>query len=217
MKKMILALFAIGFLGLSAHAEFFAGAKLGFGEYKSDMQSMYDGISATNKEIDKSSKALFGLEAGYMWALTDVDQLGFKIGFEGRGEEEVEATNYGPYEHRDATVNYFGMPISVQYKRLLGNKWALLANAGFTYGWANVEDEFSGVMSRKETKTEGKLFPFLSVGAEYRFTKLFALGADLKYNFGGKIKVDGGYFDDVKLADVSGLEFALAARFYFGK
>ena len=83
-----------------------------------------------------------------------------------------------------------------------------MAGAGVTIMHSEVEIEMTGYSDEKYSKT--KMFPHVMIGAEYRFCQLFALGLDVRYNIGAKIKKEG----DV-LSDRSGLGGALAARFYF--
>ena len=61
-----------------------------------------------------------------------------------------------------------------------------------------------------EKEHKSKVAPHLVAGAEYRFTKVFALGLEAKYTFGAKIKKDGDVY-----SDRSGFSGALTGRFYF--
>ncbi len=61
-----------------------------------------------------------------------------------------------------------------------------------------------------ESWSKTKVFPHITAGAEYRFSRVFALGVDLKYNIAAKVKKD-----EAILSDRSGIGAAVTGRFYF--
>ena len=182
------------------------------------MKNTYDD-SFANKELTESG-GIFGLEGLYEHRLNDKDTLGFKVGLDFYGENELEISTdfrdaWGrPLGKGEATENTYAIPLTVYYKRDNGIKnWSFFAGAGITYIHSEVEGEVEDYMGRdllSEKTSDSKVFPHLMAGTEYRFTQLFALGLEAKYNFSAKITKNG----DV-LSDRSGLSGAVTARFYF--
>lgn len=62
--------------------------------------------------------------------------------------------------------------------------------------------------------SKSKIFPHIMAGTEYRFSELFALGLEAKYNFSAKTEKNYEGLN-VVLSDRSGLSGAVTARFYF--
>ena len=78
------------------------------------------------------------------------------------------------------------------------------AGAGVTFISSTIEQTgFSDV-------DKDKVFPHIIAGGEYRFTEVFALGLEARYNFSAKVKKDGAL-----ISDRSGFGAALTGRFYF--
>ena len=198
MKKLVLLVVSLLFVAPAALADNWgASVKLGAGENDpTTLKEMYDYYGG---ELTKSY-GIFGLEALYEWNLEDeTNKIGAKLGLDIYGDSELKVSG------DKATETTYAWPVTVYYKKDNGIKaWSYYAGAGLSF--LRSELEISGY--GKESKW--KVFPHLMVGGEYRFTKLFALGAELKYNISAKVKDDG----DV-LSDHSGLSGAVVGRFYF--
>ena len=96
--------------------------------------------------------------------------------------------------------------MSVYYKRDNGlNKLSYYGGVGVTLINTEIEEDVFD-----ESTSKSKVFPHILAGVEYRFTQLFALGFEAKYNIGAKVKKDGAV-----LSDRSGFSGALTGRFYF--
>lgn len=173
------------------------GVKMGIGENDpKTMQDIYDD-SLADKKIEKNS-GIFGLEAMYEWSLTETEKWGLRLGYESFGENELKI-NYVT-----VTENTYAIPLTAYYKKDNGIKqWSWLAGAGLSFIKTKMD-----IGVDKESKS--KVFPHVLVGAEYRFSQLFALGVETKYNFSAKIKDDGEIF-----SDRSGMSGAITGRFYF--
>ena len=174
------------------------GVKLGLGENNpKDMEDTYDEFGGKLTTSD----GLFALEALYEWNLNEADKIGLKIGVDVYGENKYEL---GVLE---ATENTYAIPLSVYYKKDNGvQKLSYFVGLGVTY--IDSEIDFSGTLLDNVEKD--KVFPHILGGIEYRFTEVFALGVDLKYNFSAKMKKDGEV-----VSDRSGFSAALTGRFYF--
>ena len=101
-------------------------------------------------------------------------------------------------------------PVTVYYKRDNGVKnWSWFAGAGISFLRTELEASGAG-FGGNDKDHKSKVFPHITVGGEYRFTEVFALGLDAKYNIGAKTKKDGAVY-----SDRSGFGAALTGRFYF--
>ena len=197
MKKLVIAVLAVLFIAPAAMANNWGlGVKLGAGE--NDPKTLKEGHSKIGGELDKNYGYL-GLEAFHEWTLdNEANKLGLKAGLDVYGENTLKV---GTSKFEETTYSF---PISVYYKRDNGVKnisW--FAGAGATILHSKIE---VGENSIRKTK----VFPHVTVGAEYRFTRVFALGLDARYNFSAKVKKEG-----VVLSDRSGFGAALTGRFYF--
>ena len=197
MKKLVIAVLAVLFIATAAMANNWGlGVKLGAGE--NDPKTLKEGHSEIGGELDKNYGYL-GLEAFHEWTLdNEANKLGLKAGLDVYGENTLKV---GTSKFEETTYSF---PISVYYKRDNGVKnisW--FAGAGATILHSKIE---VGENSIRKTK----VFPHVTVGAEYRFTRVFALGLDARYNFSAKVKKEG-----VVLSDRSGFGAALTGRFYF--
>ena len=202
MKKIVVLFVGLLCFAPAAFADNWGlGLRLGIGENDpKTMQEAYDAILAS-KELDKSG-GVFSLEALYEWNLEDeANKIGAKVGLDFYGENEMKTPGY------KAEETTYSFPVTVYYKRDNGvQNWSWFGGVGFTFLRTEVEE--SGVIN--ETTSKSKVFPHLTIGAEYRFSELFALGLDAKYNFGAKVKKNGAV-----LSDRSGFGAALTGRFYF--
>ena len=197
MKKLVIAVLAVLFIAPAAMAnDWGLGVKLGAGE--NDPKTLKEEHSKFGGELDKNYGYL-GLEAFHEWTLdNEANKLGLKAGLDVYGENTLKV---GTSKFEETTYSF---PISVYYKRDNGVKnisW--FAGAGATILHSKIE---VGENSIRKTK----VFPHVTVGAEYRFTRVFALGLDARYNFSAKVKKEG-----VVLSDRSGFGAALTGRFYF--
>lgn len=202
MKKLLVAVFAVFALSAASFAGGWGlGIKLGAGQ--NDPKTLKDAhTSGTLTE----APGVFALEGLYEWDLQgkkfkqvgSENKLGLRFGFDFYGENKLEKG--GATAKEDTT----SLPITVYYKHDSGiKKVSWYAGAGLTF--IQTKFEIPG-----DTIKEDKIFPHIMAGAEYRFSKLFALGLDLKYNFNAKITKR-----DAVLSDRTGLQGVLAARFYF--
>lgn len=181
-----------------------------------DMKDLYDvalDYDYSEKELTRSP-GVFGLEALYEFDLADeANKVGVKLGldFYGQNKLTVTGTTSDDYPNLKITESTYAVPLTVYYKRDHGIKnWSWFAGAGLT--WIHSEVEYKGIDGwiGRETDSKSKVFPHITAGAEYRFSKLFALGLDLKYNIAAKVTKDGAV-----LSDRSGIGAALTGRFYF--
>lgn len=205
MKKLYLLLLAITLLSSSAFAGFGVGVKGGLAE--NDPKDAHKIFSNAHESVTETlGDEYFGIEAFYEMNIADsyVHKLGFKIGTDFYLENEWEYK----WSKKTITENTLSLPLTVYYKYDGGIKgWSFFAGAGATILSTEVDfDGYDGL--DKESKT--KVFPHITAGTEYRFCKLFALGLDLRYNFGAK--VEKSHFI---LSDRSGFGAAIAGKFYF--
>lgn len=204
MKKLVIAVLALMLFAPSAFAVgesgWGLGLKLGYGE--NDPKSMKDG-NGPGTSLDKNG-AYASIEGQYEWALQDdANKLGVRFGLDSYGENELEIYGFGK-----VTENTIAFPVTVYYKWDGGVKgWSFYGGAGLTYIYTNAK--YSGWGGRDD-EDKSKIFPHIAGGAEYRFTDLFALGAEARYNFAAKMKKDG-----FVMSDRSGFGAALVGRFYF--
>ena len=202
MKKLLLAVFVVAaFSAASFAGGWGVGVKLGAGQ--NDPKSMKD--AHTTGTLTKAP-GVFAIEGLYEWDLKgkrfkqvgSENKIGLRFGFDSYGENKLEQGGTA----KEETIS---LPITVYYKHDSGiKKVSWYAGAGLTF--MQTELKVSPGTDRDESKT----FPHIMGGAEYRFTKLFALGLDLKYNFSAKITKN-----NLVLSDRTGLQGVLAARFYF--
>lgn len=208
MKKLAVALLAVLFIAPAAFADNWGvGLKLGAGE--NDPKSMRDEYNHDifyNREFDKSP-AFFGLEGLYEFDLNDeANKLGVKVGLDIYGENKLELKRTGVYQ--EWKEESFDFPITVYYKRDNGIKnFSWFGGLGATIMHSKVEGK--GTIDNS-SETKNKLFAHVVAGGEYRFTQLFALGLEARYNIGAKVKKNG-----VVLSDRSGFGAAITGHFYF--
>lgn len=206
MKKLLIAVLAVLCVAPAAMAkDWGAAVKLGAGENDpKTLKNEYDSMPFS-KELDKSAGYL-SFEVLHEWALNEeANKLGLKIGWETYGINKVDNKTVGGNieEHSDA------FPFTVYYRRDNGvGKFSWFAGAGVTIMHSKLESE--GAYWGKHNTSKNRVFPHIAAGAEYRFTEVFALGLDARYNISAKVKKNG-----MTLSDRSGFGAALAARFYF--
>lgn len=187
------------------------GVKLGVAE--NNPKSMKDaqdnaGYYGLNSDLEENN-GVFGLEALYEFDLNDnADKLGVKLGMDFFGENKLELSAPSGAGTLEFKENSFSVPLTVYYKKDNGLKhWSPFVGAGLSLFRTELKADGAG---SSEKVTKSKVAPHIMAGAEYRFSPLFALGLEAKYNFSAKIKKDG----DV-LSDHSGFGGAITGRFYF--
>ncbi len=200
MKKILVSLLSVFcFASFAVAGDWGAGVKLGIGE--NDPKSLNEAFHSAGGGLTEGN-GIFGLEVLYEWNLNDdVNKLGLKVGLDVYGENEWKNFYYG----FKVTETIYAFPITLYYKQDYGVKnWSWFAGAGISFMKGEVED---GPYTYKEST----VFPHITAGAEYRFTEVFALGLEAKYNINAELKdFDLGY-----TTDRSGISAALTGRFYF--
>ena len=175
------------------------GVKLGVSS--NDPKTLNEALEGAGGKLTEGD-GVFGLEVLHEWNLNDdINKLGLKLGLDVYGENEWK--NY-PYK---VTETIYAFPLTVYYKQDYGvERWSWFAGAGITFMRGELDDG-------DETFNENIVFPHITAGAEYRFTEVFALGLEAKYNFSAEIEKHI-YSMDYK-TDRSGLGVSLTGRFYF--
>ena len=195
MKKLALAVLAVFVASAAFAGNWGLGLKLGAGQ--NDPKTLKDTLDAFGGELDKNY-GFFTIEGQYEWPMTETGKLGFRFGIEGYGDNEYKATG------GKITESTFAIPLTVYYRWDKGVKaFSWYAGGGITY--IDTEVEITGT----DDIEKDKVFPHVVAGGEYRFSELFALGLEGRYNIGAKIKKDGYE------TDRSGFGAALVGRFYF--
>ena len=206
MKKLVVAVLAVFCFAPAVMAEGWGvGVKLGGGENDpKDLQRTYDHYFG-NKEIDKVA-GYFSLEVLHEWSLNnEANKLGLKVGWDIYGENVLKAKS----THEELKEDTYAFPFTVYYKRDNGVKnFSWFAGAGVTIIRSKLVYKGASYWNYDTKKT--KVFPHITLGTEYRFTEVFALGLDARYNFSAKVKNDSWI-----LSDRSGFGAALTGRFYF--
>ena len=206
MKKLVIAVLAVLFVAPAVMAKDWGiGVKLGAGQ--NDPKGIKDAYdrSIYNKELDKNP-AFFGLEVLHEWALNDeANKIGAKVGWDMYGENKAKEW-LGAYNEEIKETTY-SFPFTVYYKRDNGlKKLSWFGGAGFTI----IHTKLEATGWNKDDLSKTKVFPHIVAGGEYRFTNVFALGLEARYNFAAKMKKNG-----IVMSDRSGFGAALTGRFYF--
>ena len=195
MKKLALCAAILAAFSVNCFAGFGLGIGLGAGQYKSELSDIKDRLPSY--EYTKNF-GIFALEALYeqggLFDLGEEHFFGAKIGYNGWGKEELKSSSLsGKIE-----VSYYEIPLTLYYK-YTPSKWHLSGGLGAAFGKA--DDKVESVT---------KIYPFIAAGLEYRFSKLFGLGLDARYNIAAKFEKSGAVY-----RNLSGIQGILAARFYF--
>lgn len=198
MKKTMLAVLAVLLIAPAAFADNWGlGIKLGGGA--NDPKGLK---SIPGTELDENG-AFIGLEALYEFNLDQSAKVGVKVGVDTYGE------NTRKFPGTELTEETYAFPLTAYYKRDNGvQNLSWFAGAGVTFLRTDLTDKTIGFTDDKDHKT--KTFPHIVVGGEYRFTEVFALGLEARWNFSAKAKKDGFVF-----SDRTGFGAALTGRFYF--
>lgn len=159
----------------------------------------------SEKNLTKRNEVL-GLDAFYEWdTAVEANKFGIKAGVDFYGQNKLKM-DWGELKAKESTHAF---PLTLYFKRDNGvQNWSFLAGAGLTIIDSELEIKWAGHATENYSKT--KIFPHITVGAEYRFSKLFALGLDVKYNIAAKVKKS-----EYVLSDRSGIGGTVTARFYF--
>ena len=210
MKKLLLAVLVVSaFSAASFAGEWGVGARIGVGQNDpKGMKVDYDNYGGTFTKKPE----IFSVEGLYEWNVggKDIDEtgtehkMGFRFGYDIYGKNKLEAAIVHEEDKKTDAI-----PLTLYYKNNNGiNHVSFYIGGGMTY--MRTEMRLSSWLYNLNNLDGNKWFPHIMVGAEYRFTKLFALGIDVKYNIHAKIEKNGAV-----IADRSGLQGLLAARFYF--
>ena len=200
MKKLLFSLVSVLFFAPIAFADNWGfGVKLGLGE--DDPKTLNQVLDSVGGKLTEG-EGIFGLEVLHEWNLnSDVDKLGLKVGIDIYGENEFKNSSL------KITEDFYSFPITLYYKQDYGVKnWSWFAGAGVTFMRSELDDT-------DETFSKNIVFPHITVGSEYNFTEVFALGIEAKYNINAEIEKEI-YALNYK-TDRSGLSASLTARFYF--
>lgn len=206
MKKLLIFAFTLLCFTSAAMAEIGLGLRLGGGQDDNNFESEIPSLNYSFTETNALVGIEFFWQQGGLLGLNENQILGIRAGIQGRGELE-----YKEYVNRDTlTNNIYEFPITAYYKYAIPdsqfNVWGGLGASISNVEWKLKDMDSS--LSYKNNYT--RVFPHIKGGVEWRKGKLFGLGLDLGYNFGGNFKQG----DQLK-RDISGFEGALAARFYF--
>jgi len=194
MRKITLAAAAVIFMSAfaSAQANWAIGFKAGMGQNQSDIgdiaKAQYPSYS---REMSNNVYGIEFLVEDDSSFLSEGNFIGFKTGFSWRGYETARA---GGYSYK---AGYSEMLAALYYKRMVLEKIGLIIGGGGAWGIAYGGDY------------PYKIYPFATVGAEWRIARFLALGLDVKYNFLAEMKSGG-----IVYRDVSGFEPSLALRLY---
>lgn len=198
MKKLVLAVLAVFVASAGFAGDWGLGLKLGLGQ--NDPKTLKEIHNFYGGELDEGD-GVFGIEGQYEWLLEGENKLGVRFGFDIYGDNEVKVGI------NKMTEDTFAIPLTVYYKLDKGVKAvSCYGGVGATYMKTEVEE---GTV--KDSKS--KIFPHIVAGAEYRFSELFALGVEAKYNISAKIEKETHGIN--YKTDRSGFIGALVGRFYF--
>lgn len=130
--------------------------------------------------------------------MQEANKLGLRFGVEGYGDNEYKAAG------TEVTESTYAIPLTVYYRWDKGVKaFSYYAGGGLTY--INTEVEYKNMGKGHKSK----FFPHVVVGGEYRFSQLFALGIEARYNIAAEVEKNG------YKTDRSGIDGFLVGRFYF--
>ena len=203
MRKLAIIALAVLFFAPAAMAKGWGvGAKLGISENEpTNMKHQHDNLGG---ELDKDYNFL-SLEALHEWDLNGgANKIGFKAAWETHGESEFKPPLLGS----KITEKTHSFPFTVYYKRDNGvKKFSWFAGAGVTIFRST--KKVSGIIDSHKGSAH-KAAPHITVGGEYKFTEVLALGLEGRYNIGAKVKKNGEIF-----SDRTGFGAAFTCRFYF--
>lgn len=201
MKKLIMTVLAVLLVAPAFANNWGLGLRGGFGE--DDPKAMKEAHDNFGGDLTQAGYAFMGIEGLYEFNLNDeANKLGLKAGIDIFGENEWKRGG------TKVTEDTFAIPLTVYYRRDGGvQAFSWYGGAGVTFIKSELE---SGGVSEKEDKW----FPHVVAGAEYRFSRLFALGLEGKYNIDAKLEKSINGHKGV-ISDHSGFSAAIIAKFYF--
>lgn len=204
MKKIVVLMLAVlGFAPAAFAQNWGYGYKIGVGENSpSDLKNIYNTLPGDSK-LD-TSKAFLGFEMFYEWPLAnEVNKIGAKLDFNYFVENKAKSQSD---LYQECVETSYSLPITLYYKHDKGIKaFSWFGGAGATIWYT--EMEYKGYY--RDIKTKAKVAPHVVLGGEYRFSQLFALGLEARYNFAAKVKKSG-----IALSDHTGFGGAATIRFY---
>ena len=203
MKKLLFAVLALVLMSSASFADMVGfGIKGGGSGNKPESLKEYE--SSYGGDLTKSPLFL-GLEllyekdlmGSYSQDIGSAVKLGFKLGIDIYGSNELKDSPF----YIDTKEETIGVPLSVYLK--YDNDLSFYVGGGISY--------FSTTMTYGSTeRRDGRFTPHLMSGIEVRCSPSFGIGLDFQYNFNAKVEKSGTIY-----SDRSGLQGALAARFYF--
>ena len=206
MKKWLIVVISLMCLAPTVFASNW-GLGLRAGAAQNDPRDMKDAYNDYFAPRERTwNPAVVGLEVLHEWDLnSESNKLGIKIGADVYGQNKIDL---GPGMVK-ATETTYAIPLTVYYKNDNGERnLSWFAGVGFTWIRSEIKMDVWGF--GRDKYSESKIFPHITVGTEYRFNSVVALGFDLKYNIDAKVTQDA----DI-LSDRSGIGGAITARFYF--
>ena len=203
MKKLLLAVLAVVLMSSASFADVVGfGVKGGGGRNNPEGLKSFE--SAYGGDLDKNP-LFMGFElmyeknlAGYYdQGMNSTVKLGFKLGIDIYGVNELKNSPV----YIDTKEETIGVPLSVYLK--YDNTLSFYVGGGISY--------FRTTMTYGSTdRKDGRFTPHLISGIEVKCTPSFGIGLDFQYNFNAKVEKSGTIY-----SNRSGLQGALAARFYF--
>ncbi len=204
MKKFLLSVCFIFIFSGFAFSEVFLGLKYGIGETDTNVKKL--GGGAGSYEYD-NKKSVYAAELGFEVPVSpQTSAAGLKFAYNMFGEVKTK-----DYKSADDFKNQtYALPMTVYFKFKTSDVGLhFWGGAGITFASMKSEGNLGGFL---KTKTKNIIFPHLSAGIEWRFTKFIGLGIDLGYNFNAKIETSD-LFRQYK--DLTGFQGLLSARLYF--
>jgi len=203
MKKLLLGIFAVVLINSVSFADTVGfGIKGGGGGNRPDSlksyESEYQG-DLTKNPLFMGFELMFekDLMGNYDKEIGSAVKLGIKIGIDIYGTNELKDSPL----YIDTKEDTIGVPLSLYLK--YDNDLSFYVGGGISY--------FSTTMTYGSAdRKDGRFTPHLMSGIEVRCSPSFAIGLDFQYNFNARVEKGG-----VIYSDRSGLQGALAARFYF--
>lgn len=207
MKKTFMAVMIFFAFAATAGASSLEGFYLGgsLGATGSDnFDTLQNQLSALGYSTDlEESNFSYGIQAGYEKPMIDEQSLlGVRMGIDWHSDVSltIDAVD-------KTTSNGYSIPVTVYYKYLMNDsKMAFLGGLGVTFINMTLTEKNSSTGDSVDYD-DSKACPHITAGAEYRFSKLFALSLDFKYAINAEIK-RGDTKRDL------GFQGAVAARFY---
>ena len=204
MKKWLLAVLAVfSFCSLSFAEGWGIAIKSGIGQNNpKTAETLWDYYGGTLT----TAPGIFALEGFYEFEvppeegdlLEDVNTFGIGLGYNAYGENELEDSFLNGKEET------YAIPITFYLKVDKGIKGLS------SYFGAGITSITTKVSLGTDTYKKSVFFPHLSCGFEYKFSKVFAIGLEVKYNIHAEVVKD-----NITMSDRSGIQGLGVAKFYF--